>query len=47
MANSKVSFSPKDFQLAIAPETAAGTAIQAAGNATFNILILTLLSFLH
>ena len=38
MANSKTSFSPKDFQLAIAPETSAGTAIQAAGNGTFKYI---------
>src|SRR5210317_800530 len=45
MANSKVSFSPKDFQLAIAPETAAGTAIQAAGNGTFNYINIDSIEF--
>jgi hypothetical protein len=45
MANSKVSFSPKDFQLAIAPETAAGTAIQAAGNATFEYINIDSIEF--
>ncbi len=45
MANSKVSFSPKDFQLAIAPETAAGTAIQAAGNDTFEYINIDSIEF--
>ena len=43
MANSKVSFSPKDFQLAIAPETTVGTAV--TDNATFNYINIDSIEF--
>jgi hypothetical protein len=45
MANSKVSFSPKDFQLAIAPETTVGTPIEAAGQATYKYINIDSIEF--